>query len=124
MKRMWPDEFDYVLNNAEEIMLEAPASVNEDGVELDAIHRPALKVRLSQQDFERVWPLAEARYRLDGRFAGKAITLIANNPHYHAWHPADGGSVENVSNSGAKYTTKYVVVHFLFDDVSEAAVAA
>lgn len=124
MKRMWPDEFDYVLNNAEEIMLEAPASVNEDGVELDAIHRPALKVRLSQQDFERVWPLAEARYRLDGRFAGKAITLIANNPHYHAWHPADGGSVENVSDSGAKYTTKYVVVHFLFDDVSEAAVAA
>lgn len=124
MKRMWPDEFDYVLDNAEEIMLEAPASVNEDGVELEAIHRPALKVRLSQQDFERVWPLAEARYRLDGRFAGKAITLIANNPHYHAWHPADGGSVENVSDSGAKYTTKYVVVHFLFDDVSETAVAA
>lgn len=124
MKRMWPDEFDYVLDGAEEVMLEAPATVNEDGVELDAIHRPALKVRLSQQDFERIWPLAEARYRLDGRFAGKAITLITNNPHYHAWHPADGGSVENVSDSGAKYTTKYVVVHFLFDDVSEAAVAA
>lgn len=124
MKRMWPDEFDYVLDGAEEVMLEAPATVNEDGVELDAIHRPALKVRLSQQDFERIWPLAEARYRLDGRFAGKAITLITNNPHYHAWHPADGGSVEEVSDSGVAYTTKYVVAHFLFDDVREAAVAA
>ena len=124
MKRMWPDEFDYVLDGAEEVMLEAPAMVNEDGVAVDAIHRPALKVRLSQQDFERIWPLAEARYRLDGPFAGKAITLITNNPHYHAWHPADGGSVEGVSDSGVAYTTKYVVAHFLFDDVREAAVAA
>lgn len=124
MKRMWPDEFDYILDNAEEVILEAPASVNEDGVELDAINRPALKVRLSQQDFERIWPLAEARYRLDGRFAGKAITLITNNPHYHAWHPADGGSDDSVSGSGTKYTTKYVVAHFLFDDVRESAVAA
>lgn len=123
MKRMWPDEFDYVLDGAEEVMLEAPATVNADGEEIDAIHRQALKVRLSQQDFERIWPLAEARYRLDGRFAGKAITLIANNPHYHAWHPADGGSVEDVSDSGAKYTTKYVVAHFLFDDVREAVAA-
>lgn len=124
MKRMWPDEFAYVLDSAEEVMLESPASVNEDGVELDAIHRPALRVRLSEQDFERIWPLAEARYRLDGRFSGKAITLIANNPHYHAWHPADGGPVEDVSDSGVAYTTKYVVAHFLFDDVREAAVAA
>jgi hypothetical protein len=123
MKRMWPDEFDYVLDGAEEVMLEAPATVNADGEEIDAIHRPALRVRLPQQDFERIWPLAEARYRLDGRFAGKAITLIANNPHYHAWHPADGGSVEDVSDSGAKYTTKYVVAHFLFDDVREAVAA-
>lgn len=124
MKRMWPDEFDYVLDGAEEVMLEASATVNADGEEVDAINRQALKVRLSQQDFERIWPLAEARYRLDGRFAGKAITLIANNPHYHAWHPADGGSDDAVSDSGAKYTTKYVVAHFLFDDVRESAVAA
>ncbi len=124
MKRMWPDEYDYVLDQAEEVMLEAPASVNEDGVEVDAIHRQALKVRLSQQDFERIWPLAEARYRLDGRFSGKAITLITNNPHYHAWHPADGGSVDGVSDSGVKYMMKYVVVHFLLDDVREPAVPA
>ncbi len=123
MKRMWPDEFDYVLEGAEEVMLEAPATVNADGEEIDAIHRPALRVRLPQQDFERIWPLAEARYRLDGRFAGKAITLIANNPHYHAWHPADGGSDDAVSDSGAKYTTKYLVAHFLFDDVREAVAA-
>lgn len=124
MKRLWPEEYDYVLDDAEEVVLEAPASVSDDGVEIDAIHRPALKVRLPEQDFERIWPLAEARYRLDGRFAGKAITLIANNPHYHAWHPADGGTVETVSDSGVKHTTRYVVAHFLFDDVREPAVAA
>jgi len=81
--------------------------------------RKALKARISQQDFEKIWPLAEARYRLDGKFAGKAITLIANNPHYQKWHPADGGSVENMSDSGHKYTTNYVIVHFLMDDVRE-----
>lgn len=124
MRRMWPDTFDYVLDGAEEVLLEAPSSVDDDGIEHDAIHRKALKVRLSEQDFERIWPLAEARYRLDGRHAGKAITLIANNPHYHAWHPADGGSEETASASGVKHTTKYVVAHFLLDDVSEAAVAA
>ncbi len=50
---------------------------------------------------------------------GKAITLITNNPHYKSWHPADGGSVEGVSDSGKHYTTQYVVVHFLLDDVRE-----
>jgi hypothetical protein len=115
MKRMWPEEFSYVLDNAEEVLLEAPAFVSKDGLEHDAIHRRALKIRLSLQDFERIWPLAEARYRLGGRFAGKAITLIANNPHYHSWHPADGG---------AEDATRYVIAHFLFDDVSETAVAA
>jgi hypothetical protein len=124
MKRMWPDEYDYVLEHAEEVTLDAPASVNDDGIEVDAIHRQALKVRITEQDFQRIWPLAEARYRLDGPFAGKAITLITNNPHYHAWHPADGGSDESVSDSGVRHTTNYVVVYFLLDDVREPAVPA
>lgn len=124
MKRMWPDEYDFILDGAEEVTLDAPASVSEDGVQLEVIHRQALKIRIPEQDFERIWPLAEARYRLDGQFAGKAITLIANNPHYHTWHPADGGTEETVSKSGVKYTTKYVVAYFLLDDVQESAVAA
>jgi hypothetical protein len=124
MKRMWPDEFNFILDNAEEVTLAAPASMNEDGSKREAIHRPALKASMAQQDFERIWPLAEARYRLGGKMAGKAITLIANNPHYHAWHPADGGSIDTVLESGAHHTTKYVVAHFLLDDVSEAATAA
>lgn len=118
MKRMWPEEFNHLLENAEEVVLEVPAAVHEDGSHGEATRRKALKVRISQQDYERIWPLAEARYRLDGRFAGKAITLIANNPHYHNWHPADGGS------DGEHYTTKYVVVHFLLDDVGETVAAA
>jgi hypothetical protein len=121
---MWPDEYDFILDGAEEVTLDAPASVSEDGVQLEVIHRQALKIRIPEQDFERIWPLAEARYRLDGQFAGKAITLIANNPHYHTWHPADGGTEETVSKSGVKYTTKYVVAYFLLDDVQESAVAA
>lgn len=124
MKRMWPDEYDFILDGAEEVTLDAPASMSEDGVQLEVIHRQALKIRIPEQDFERIWPLAEARYRLDGQFAGKAITLIANNPHYHTWHPADGGTEETVSKSGVKYTTKYVVAYFLLDDVQESAVAA
>jgi hypothetical protein len=70
-------------------------------------------------DYERIWPLAEARYRLQGKFAGKAITLIANNPHYQKWHPVDGGIEEQVSDSGVTYQTKYVIVHFLLDEVSD-----
>jgi hypothetical protein len=124
MKRMWPEEFDYVLDNAEEVTLEAPAFVGKDGLQHDAINRKALKIRIAEQDFQRIWPLAEARYRLGGKFAGKAVTLIANNPHYHSWHPADGGAVDTVSESGTKHTTKYVIAHFLLDDVQEPAVAA
>jgi hypothetical protein len=124
MKRMWPEEYAYILDNAEEVTLDAPAYVAKDGVQHDEIHRQALKIRIAEQDFERIWPLAEARYRLGGNFAGKAITLIANNPHYHTWHPADGGSVDTVSDSGVKHTTKYVVAYLLLDEVREAAVAA
>lgn len=124
MKRMWPEEFDYVLENAEEVTLEAPAFVGKDGLQHDAINRKALKIRIAEQDFQRIWPLAEARYRLGGKFAGKAVTLIANNPHYHSWHPADGGTADPASDDGVRPTTKYVIAHFLLDDVRDAAVAA
>lgn len=119
VRRMWPDEFAFLLDDAEEVDLHIPPVAHEDGSPGKTISRKALKVRISQQDFEKIWPLAEARYRLNGRFAGKAITLIANNPHYQKWHPSDGGSVESVSDSGQKYTTPYVIVHFLLDDVRE-----
>ncbi|MDR7143444.1 hypothetical protein [Rhizobium sp. BE258] len=123
MRRMWPEEFNFVLKDAEEVVLDLPAVTHEDGTHGAATRRNALKVRIPQEDYERIWPLAEARYRLDGRFAGKAITLITTNPHYHAWHPADGGSADLTSDSGRHYTTKYVVVHFLLDDVREVAAA-
>ncbi len=115
MKRMWPEEYAYIIDDAEQVTLEAPAFVSKDGMPHDAINRKALKISIPQQDFERIWPLAEARYRLAGKFAGKAITLITNNPHYHAWHPADGGLRDN---------TGHVIAYFLLDDVSETAAAA
>jgi hypothetical protein len=121
VRRMWPDEYAFLLDGAEEVELHMPAVAHEDGSPGKAISRKALKARVSQQDFEKIWPLAEARYRLGGRLAGKAITLIANNPHYSNWHPADGGCVESVSDSGKHYTTSYVIVHFLLDDVRETA---
>lgn len=124
MRRMWPDEFNALLEGAEEVDLEIPAACREGGSHGQATHRKALKVRLSQADYERIWPLAEARYRLGGERAGKAITLITNNPHYHKWHPADGGTVETAPENGHPYTTRYVVVHFLLDDVQEAEPAA
>ena len=123
MKRMWPDELNFVLDNAEEVTLDIPATLSDDGARSEATHRQALKVRITQQDYERIWPLAEMRYRLDGKFAGKAITLIANNPHYHSWHPADGGTIDTAADSGRQHTTKYVVVHFLLDDTREMAAA-
>ncbi|CAN7263690.1 MULTISPECIES: hypothetical protein [Rhizobium/Agrobacterium group] len=116
---MWPDEFAFLLDGAEEVDLHIPPMEHKDGSPGETISRRALKARISQQDFEKIWPLAEARYRLNGRLSGKAITLIANNPHYQKWHPSDGGSVESVSDSGQKYTTRYVIVHFLLDDVHE-----
>ncbi len=123
MRRMWPDEHAFLLDDAEEVDLHIPPVAHDGGSPGKAITRKALKARISQQDFEKLWPLAEARYRLSGRFSGKAITLIANNPHYKNWHPSDGGNVESVSDSGKRYTTHYVVVHFLLDDVRETAEA-
>ena len=144
MRRMWPEELSSILDRAEEVTLESAARQREDGSHSEAIRRQALKVRVTQADFERIWPLAEARYRLQGAFAGniallaqaggttplgnvsltgKAITLIVNNPHYSQWHPADGGTVESVSDSGRAYSTRYVVVHFLLDDVRETVEA-
>jgi hypothetical protein len=120
---MWPEEFSNLLDGAEEVTLNSAARMRDDGSHSEAIHRKALKLRLSQADFERIWPLAEARYRLQGRFAGKAITLIVNNPHYSQWHPADGGTEESVADSGRSYSTRYVVVHFLLDDVQETVAA-
>ncbi len=119
MRRMWPDEFAFLLDGAEEVDLHIPSGAHDDSSPEETISKKALKARISQQDFEKIWHLAEARYRLTGRFSGKAITLIANNPHYQKWHPSDGGSVESVSDSGQKYTTHYVIVHFLVDDVRE-----
>ncbi|WP_137154322.1 hypothetical protein [Rhizobium sp. FKL33] len=119
MRRMWPDDLDFILNGAEEVTLEASGSGGA-GSERDGHGvRKALRVRISQQDFERIWPLAEARYRLGGERLGKAITLITTNPHYHRWHPTDGGTEEHVSESGRSVTTNYVTVHFLLDEVRE-----
>lgn len=123
MKRMWPNEFAFLLDGAEEVELDIPPVAHDDGSPGKAISKKALKVRITQQDFEKIWDLAEARYRLSGKFSGKAITLIANNPHYQKWHPSDGGSVESTSDSGQKYTTRYVIVHFLMDEVREPAEA-
>jgi hypothetical protein len=123
MKRMWPDEFDYIFDHAEEVTLEAPAFLGKDGLRHDAIHRQALRVSLPEQDFERIWPLAEARYRLSGKWSGKAVTLIANNPHYHSWHPADDGTTQPTGDGGAQRHTRHVVAHFLLDVVQETAAA-
>ncbi len=122
MRRMWPDEFAFLLDDAEEVEITVAAAKDGDQPR-SATTRRALKARITLQDFEKIWPLAEARYRLGGRFAGKAITLITNNPHYQKWHPTDGGSVENLSDSGKPYTTQYMIVHFLLDDVRETVEA-
>ncbi|MFC0480371.1 hypothetical protein [Gellertiella hungarica] len=121
---MWPEDLDFVLEKAEEVTLEIPLALRDEAAHRGSIHRKALRVRLPEETCARLWPLAEARYRLSGRNTGKAITLIANNPHYHNLHPADGGSEENVSDSGKHYTTRYLVVHFLLDDVRETADSA
>lgn len=123
MRRMWPEDLKPILEGAEEVMLEIPVSDRGGDHPAGATRRAALRLRLTEAEYQRIWPLADARYRLDGKYAGKAVTLIVNNPHYHAWHPADGGTEERVSGSGAPFTVKYVVVHLLLDDVREAAVA-
>lgn len=119
MRRMWPDEFNSILTGAEEVTLKVPATDPSGEPYGGPVTRQSLKVRMTQADYERIWPLAEARYRLQGKFAGKAITLIVNNPHYQKWHPVDGGTEEDVSDSGTPYQTKYVIVHFLLDEVAE-----
>lgn len=118
MRRMWPDEFSALLDNAEEVNLSIPPAEGSGGSSKPT-SRKALKARITQDDFENIWPLAEARYRLSGERSGKAVTLITNNPHYRQWHPSDGGSVDDVADSGQKHTTRYVIVHFLLDDVRE-----
>lgn len=123
MRRAWPEELKTIFDNAEEVMLDIPESEREGSGPTAKTKRAALRVRLTQEDYQRIWPLAEARYRLDGKYAGKAVTLIVNNPHYHAWHPADGGTEEAKADSGVTYTTQYIIAHLLLDDVREEAVA-
>ncbi|MEZ2128580.1 MULTISPECIES: hypothetical protein [unclassified Sinorhizobium] len=122
MRRMWPAEFNSVLHGAEAVTLELSGTAEGKDDAHMPIQKRALKARIPMEQYERIWPLAEMRFRLDDPdFAGKAITLITTNPHYHAWHPADGGSEESVSDSGRHHKTDYVVVHFLLDEVKETA---
>lgn len=104
--------------------MELPHALRGEGDDKGAVHRQALRVRLPEETCTRLWPLAETRYRLSGAHTGKAITLVATNPHYHGIHPEDGGVEEGVSDSGNRYTTKYVIVHFLLDDVRETAASS
>jgi hypothetical protein len=119
VRRMWPEEFAFLLNDAEEVDLQIPPQSSDADTNGRTTTRKALKVRLKQQDFEKILPLAEARYRLSGEHTGRAITLIATNPHYRQWHPADGGKIEDTSDSGQKFSIDYVIVFFLLDDVRE-----
>lgn len=119
MRRIWPEEFNSVLDHAEEVTLEIPYALREESAHRLSIYRKVLRMRLPEETCSKLWPLAETRYRLSGAHAGKAITLVANNPHYHGIHPADGGTEERVLDSGKRYTTRYLVVHFLLDDVRE-----
>ncbi len=123
MRRMWPEEFYFILDHAEEVTIDVPHAPEAGGSGNPVTRRQALRVRLLQQDYERIWPLADARFRLGGRFAGKAITMIVNNPLYHQWHPADDGSQGETADPVKLPVTKHVVVHFLLDDVREAAAA-
>ncbi|KKX27159.1 hypothetical protein [Rhizobium sp. LC145] len=123
MKRAWPEELKSIFDDAEEVMLDIPASGREGAERASKTQRAALRIRVTQEDYQRMWPLAEKRYRLDGRYAGKVATLIANNPLYYTWHPADGGTLEGTSDSGTPYTIKYIVVYLLLDAVREETAA-
>lgn len=123
MRRAWPEELKTIFDGAEEVMLDIPKSEREGEGAGARTKRAALRVRVTQEDYQRIWPLAEKRYRLDGPYAGKAVTLIVNNPHYHAWHPADGGTEEATADSGVSYTIKYITAYLLLDDVREEAAA-
>ena len=123
MRRAWPQELKSIFDDAEEVMLDSHEPEGKGPAAQGKPQRAALRLRVTQEDYQRIWPLAEARYRLDGKYAGKAVTLIVNNPHYAAWHPADGGSVEAVADSGVPYKITYIVVYLLLDDVREEATA-
>ncbi|KPF46887.1 hypothetical protein ACSV9I_07345 [Rhizobium sp. G187] len=123
MRRAWPEELKTIFDNAEEVLLDIPESEREGAGSAAKTKRAALRIRLTEEDYQRIWPLAEKRYRLDGKYAGKAVTLVVNNPHYHAWHPADGGTEEAKADSGVTYKIKYIIAHLLLDDVREEAVA-
>lgn len=119
MRRNWPDEFRDFLNGAEEVTLTLSGAESHH----PKITRKALKVRISQENYEKIWPLAEMRYRLQGDRAGSAVTLITSNPHYQAWHPADGGIEQVTLPSGRVHETKFVIVLFLLDEVRETVEA-
>lgn len=123
MRRIWPEELKSIFDEAEEVMLDIPVSERASSEHAGKAQRAALRIRITQEGYQRIWPLAEKRYRLDGRYQGKAVTLIANNPHYHAWHPADGGTLEGIADSGVRYKIRYIVAYFLLDDVREKALA-
>jgi hypothetical protein len=123
MKRTWPEELAYIFDDAEEVTISVTTPIEAGSADTSVGHRNALKVHVSQQDFQKICPHAEVRYRLGGRWSGKAVTMIANNPHYHDWHPADGGTASETSTSGRQYTTNYIDVYFLLDAVSEAVSA-
>ena len=76
MRRMWPEELGFVFNQAEEVMLDIPLALRGDADVAGAIHRKALKVRLPEETCARLWPLAEARYRLSGPMLGKAVAAV------------------------------------------------
>ena len=123
MRRAWPEELKTIFDEAEEVTLDSPDADHKGAGPASKTRRAALRLRVTQEDYQCIWPLAETRYRLDGKYAGKAVTLIVNNPHYAAWHPADGGTVEGTADSGVPYTVKYIIVYLLVDDVREEATA-
>lgn len=57
MRRMWPEEFSALLDHAEEVNLSIPPA--EGGGAKEPTTRKALKARITQDDFEKIWPLAE-----------------------------------------------------------------
>ena len=86
MRRMWPEEFSTLLDGAEEVTLQSAARDREDGSHSEAIHRRALKVRMTQADYERIWPLAEARYRAvlavqPGDLVGQLFCVLGTSTH-------------------------------------------
>ncbi len=117
MKRAWPAEFNSIFDTAEEVTIEPLTVEPVNGERLVAhdeppVPRKALEVRIPMETYERIWPLAEMRFQPgEGPYAGKAVTLIATNPHYHPG-TLPIGSEEKVSDSGRHYKIDYLIVHF------------